>query len=96
MIVIRVQTRVKPEMRSEFLQQAQKDVAQSREFEGCVQIHWSENIEDPNVFTLYEEWETPAAFDAFKSSEAFKRNGEVMFPMFAEAPNLAYYNASAM
>ena len=94
MIVVHIQTKVKPENRAVFLQQAQQDAEMARGFEGCLKMLWSEDVEDPNSFTLYEEWETPSAFDAFKSSPAFEASGKVLFPLFAAPPKTAYYTAS--
>lgn len=96
MIVIHVQANVNADRRADFIVQANKDAQVSRGFPGCVKFNWSEDIEQPNTFQLYEEWESQPAFEAYRTSEDFKRVGERLFPMIVGEPKTAYYNASAL
>ncbi len=94
MIVIRVNTNVKPEKRSEFVAAVQQETAPSKEFVGCVSYVWSENVLKPNQFSLYEEWETQDAFHAYKNSEHFQQIGKAVFPLLVEHPESSYYEAA--
>ena len=96
MIVIHVQTKVKADKRQEFLAEVKKDLETSRAFKGCVQFGWGEDVTQPNTFTLYEEWESAEAFNAYKDSDYFKQVGNVVMPLFAEEPQSAYYTANTL
>jgi (4S)-4-hydroxy-5-phosphonooxypentane-2,3-dione isomerase len=93
MIVIHVQCKVQPEKRAEFVEQA---VAQLNDTSvpGCIRYSWTEALNEPNTFTLYEEWTSPEAFDAYTSSDGFKEAADKMFPLMAEPPISSYYTAS--
>jgi len=93
MIVIHVQTRVKADNREEFIKHIQHDTEISRGFAGCIQWGWSEEIGRANTFTLYEEWDTAEAFDAYKKSDHFKSIGNAIMALLAEEPKSAYYSA---
>jgi len=96
MIVIRVNTQVKADKRSEFLVAVQEETPESRAFAGCVSYVWSENIHQPNEFSLYEEWETLDHLNAYKNSGHFERMGKVLFPLFTEHPESSYYEAALL
>ncbi len=96
MIVIHVQTKVKADKRTEFIQQIQHDTEVSRKFAGCVQWGWSEDVSQKNTFALYEEWDTAEAFDAYKQSDHFKQINGALMPLLAEEPQSAYYTANKL
>ena len=96
MIVIRVNCKIQPEKRSEFLSAIAQDTLENHAFAGCVAYRWSESVLEPNLFSLYEEWETLDAVNAFKNSEYFARNGKVMFPLMSEPPDSVTYDAEAL
>src|SRR5215216_3751267 len=96
MIVIRVNTNVKPDKRSEFLKAIQDETPESQAFEGCVSYVWSENVQKPNEFALYEEWETLENLNAYKNSAHFDTMGKVLFPLFSEHPESSYYEAALL
>jgi len=96
MIVIHVQAKVNPEKRDQFLEQAQRDVQLSRQFQGCVRFNWSEDLMERNTFALYEEWESPEAFTNFKNSEHFKQSGGALMPLLTEKPQGGYYQANTL
>ena len=96
MIVIRVNTNVKPEKRSEFLTVIQEETPVSRAFAGCVAYVWSENVQKPNEFALYEEWEALDNLNTYKNSAHFDQMGKILFPLFTEDPESSYYEAALL
>lgn len=96
MIVIRVNCKIQPAKRGEFLTAIAQDTPENHAFAGCLAYRWSESVLEPNLFSLYEEWETLESFNAFKSSEYFARNGKVMFPLMSETPDSVTYEAEAL
>lgn len=96
MIVIRVNTNVKPDKRSEFLAAVRAETPDSQAFEGCVAYVWSENLQKPNEFALYEEWETLDNLNAYKNSAHFAQMGKTLFPLFTEHPESSYYEAALL
>jgi quinol monooxygenase YgiN len=95
-IVIHVQVKIKPEKRSEFLHLIEQDVNDTHLQPGCVEYQWLANTNDPNSFTLYEEWESQADFDAFKNSGYFQQLNSAFAALIAEAPKSHYYAAEAI
>lgn len=96
MIVIHVQVKVKPDHREDFITVALNDVLASRQQPGCAKFNVSESVDERNTFTLYEEWQTQADFDAYKNSAHFKQMGEQLMPLFADAPDSRYYTADVL
>ena len=96
MIVVRVNCTINPEKRAKFLAAIEQDRLEKHAFAGCIAYRWSESVLEPNLFSLYEEWETPEAFNAFKNSEYFAQNGKVMFPLISGNPDSVTYEAQAL
>ena len=94
MMVIHVETNVAADQRQAFLAAIESDIPVSRTFAGCLRYVWSENALEPNQFSLYEEWETQAALEAYKNSEHFQRMGKALFPLFVGHPASRYYEAA--
>src|SRR5262245_38660513 len=51
-----VRMRVRPEKRDEFIQAMSGLTTRARRAPGCVSAHFYADSEDPNAFTLVEEW----------------------------------------
>lgn len=96
MIVIRVAIHFNPAERKQMLDYMQKHIEASRSRLGCLNFGLYEDALHENNFLLYEEWETQAAFDAYKESEEFKQSGEVLFPLMIGTPDSAYYTANVL
>jgi quinol monooxygenase YgiN len=93
MIVIHIQAKINPENRTVFLDRIRHDSAVSRQFAGCTRWSWAEDVSEANRFVLYEEWETPEAFAAYRNSAHFKEVGAAMFPLIDGQPVTAYFQA---
>jgi quinol monooxygenase YgiN len=72
MIVFSVSVSVPPLQRADFLQSVGALLEPTRVAPGCVRCRLYADFEDPNAFTLVEEWSTQAALDRHLTSSAFK------------------------
>jgi quinol monooxygenase YgiN len=54
---------VKPEKRDALIELLSSFVDRSRSEEGCVDYHFHNNLEDPNMFYFYENWAKRADFE---------------------------------
>jgi quinol monooxygenase YgiN len=93
MIVIRVQMQVQPERKMEFLELLGQEALKVRALEGCLKFDMFEQVSEDNTLLLYEEWQTLGQFDAYRTSDMFKQNGQKLFAMMAGKPDSAYYSA---
>jgi quinol monooxygenase YgiN len=93
MIIIRVTMSVQAENREKFLELLNQEAKEVRQLEGCVRFTIFEDVSSEKALLLYEEWESLAAFDAYRTSEAFKETGQQLFPLMDGKPDSAYYSA---
>ena len=95
MIIIRVNVTIKPEERSAFVAQIKKEMIDVKQgFAGCARFNLYEDVMDENRFLLYEEWQTAENFKAYQTSDYFQENGKKLFPMMADKPDSAYFEAA--
>jgi len=66
-----VRMRVRPEKRDEFIQAMTDLTARARRAFGCVATHFYADSEDPNAFTLVEEWRRRRDLDRHVRSAEF-------------------------
>ncbi len=64
MIAVAGRVPIKPEQRDKALEATIKMVQATQREAGCLQYHFYSDLEDPNIFHVFEEWETPEALDA--------------------------------
>ncbi len=93
MIVVRVQLQVKPENRETFIDSFARHAERSRQFAGCQAFNLLEDVEQGNAYSLYEEWASAEAFDAFRNSDELKASGSTLFPFIDGKPTSSYYEA---
>ena len=93
MIVIRVLVTVKPEEKENFVNHIKQEMVDVKQFAGCEKFNLYADVANKDTFLLYEEWQSQTYFDAYKNSDDFKQNGEKLFPMLAEPPDSAYFEA---
>ena len=96
MIVIRVVVKVKPEEQVNFVNHMKQEMVEVKQFSGCEKFRLYTDVTNENTFLLYEEWQSQTNFDAYKNSDYFKQNGEKLFPMMAEPPDSAYFEAEIL
>ena len=54
---------MKPEARDEAVRAAERVAEASRAEKGCVSYRFSSDLADPNLFCVFEEWESAEALD---------------------------------
>jgi len=85
MLVISGSVKVKPESRAAALQAALKMARASRAEAGCKSYGFYADLEDPNTFLIFEQWENEAALMAhFQTPHMAEFNG--LIPGFLAAP----------
>lgn len=94
MMVIRVIVDVTADQHDAFVATMHEEAAGVRQMAGCERYDLFEDTSRANRFLLYEEWATPAAFDAYRTSDAFQERFAVLKPMMAGPPSSAYYDAT--
>lgn len=97
MLVIRVGIKIKPEEKDAFLAHMKREtVGVRKKFDGCQKYAVYADVAHENRFLLYEEWESQQNFDDYKNSADFKQSGQILFPMMAEPPDSAYFEAQLL
>ncbi len=71
MIVVTIKMDVLPEKRREFLQTIRALTSPTRSNKGCINCHYYQDVEDENIISLVEEWETQEELDNHLRSEQF-------------------------
>jgi len=85
MLVIAGTVRVKPEARAEATQAALKMAKASQAEAGCKSYRFYADLEDPNTFLIFEQWEDEAALlTHFQTPHMAEFNG--LIPRFLAAP----------
>jgi quinol monooxygenase YgiN len=67
-----------------------------QKFTGCERFALYGDASKEDNFLIYEEWQSQANFEAYQTSEYFKKNGEKLFAMMAGAPDSAYFEADVL
>ena len=76
MIVVAGKVRIKPERRQAAIDAALRMQQATQAEAGCVAYHFYASLEDPNLFFVFEEWESEKALERhFQTAhmEAFQR-----------------------
>jgi quinol monooxygenase YgiN len=96
MLVIAGTVKVKPEMRAEAVQAAIKMAKASQAESGCKAYRFYADLEDPNTFLIFEQWEDDAALMThFQTPHMAEFNGVI--PRFLAAPpSIDRYEVSAV
>ena len=71
MIIVRITMNVRLEKRTELLQTLLSMIEPTGNGKGCLSCHVFRDIEDKNVFSLIEEWETREALNDHIKSDRF-------------------------
>jgi quinol monooxygenase YgiN len=69
MIVIAGSVRVRPERRAEAIRVAVEMARATRQEPGCRHYRFSSDLEDPDLFLLFEEWESADALTRHFATE---------------------------
>lgn len=94
MLTVRVAMRIRPDGCDALVSHLQQESHEIRErFDGCERFDIYCDPGDPTRALLYEEWQSRAAFDAYRQSEYFQAGGAILFPLMDGVPDSAYYES---
>lgn len=87
---------VKEEFVDQFLSVANNALDLMDSLEGHIATHLYSNVNKPNSFLIYSEWETDDHFSAFMRSEAFKNVQNMSRDMLEDRPKHKIYETKKM
>ncbi|MEZ0375274.1 MAG: antibiotic biosynthesis monooxygenase [Candidatus Sericytochromatia bacterium] len=87
---------VKPEFVSQFLDVSRKTLAMLKTLEGHVKTVLYSDVDQPDSFMIYSEWETDEHFKEFMKSEAFKGVQNMTRDMLVNRPRHKIYETKNM
>ena len=95
MLVIAGTVKIKPETRAEAVQAAQKMAEASQAEAGCRSYGFYADLNDPNMFLIFERWESEAALMThFQTPHMAEFNAAI--PRFlAGPPSITRYDVAA-
>jgi len=95
MLVIAGIVKVRPELRAEAVKEALEMARATQAEAGCKAYRFSADLEDPNTFLLFEEWENEEALARhFQSAHMAKFNAAAP-RLMGGAPSFNRYDVSA-
>lgn len=96
MITFGLNYTVKQDRINDFLEITQKVLGLMDSLEGHVTTKLYNDVNKPNSYLIYSEWETPENFKAFVSSETFKNVQNMSSDMLEERPSHKVYETKKM
>ncbi len=87
---------VKAEHREEFLKISNAALALMNTLSGHIETKLMEDVNKPNSFMIYSEWETNEAFKAFMNSQEFKDVQTASADMLKGRPKHQIYETKSM
>lgn len=96
MITFGLNYTVKQDRINEFLEITQKVLGLMDSLEGHVTTKLYNDVNKPNSYLIYSEWETQENFKAFMASDAFKNVQTMSVDMLESRPNHKVYETKKM
>lgn len=96
MLVIAGKVKVKPETRAEAAQAALKMAKATQGEAGCKSYGFYADLEDPNTFLIFEQWENEAALMAHFQSPHMAEFNSLIPRFLAAPPSIDRYDVSAV
>lgn len=87
---------VKDERREEFLKISNAALALMKTLPGHIQTKLMEDVNEPNAFMIYSEWESNDDFKAFMNSQEFKDVQTASADMLKGRPKHQIYETKSM
>lgn len=91
MIVIAGTVNVRPDRRGEAVEAALRVAAATQREAGCISYRFYADLADPNVFLIFEEWESDAALARHFETEHLKAFRAAMPGLVAAPPVIQRY-----
>src|SRR5262249_42720487 len=95
MIVIAGSVAVRPDRREEAVRVARTMVAATRREAGCQTYRFSADLDDPNTFLIFEEWESEEALGRHFQTPHMAAFREALPGLLAGAPALRRYEIAS-
>jgi quinol monooxygenase YgiN len=95
MIVIAGSVSVRPERRDDAVRAARAMIAATRRETGCRAYGFHADLDDPNLFLVFEEWESEEALVRHFGTEHMATFGAQLPGLLAGPPKLTRYIVSA-
>jgi quinol monooxygenase YgiN len=92
MVIISIKMNLSPENSAELLQTVKDLNSLTRNKKGCVSCHFYKDVENENLFSLVEEWETKEDRDNYLKSGHFSVLRGAM-SLLEEPPDITYSRA---
>ena len=87
---------VKPEYRAEFLKISNAALTLMKTLPGHIQTKLLEDVNEPNAFMIYSEWESNEHFKGFMNSKEFKDVQTATVDMLRGRPKHQIYETKSM
>lgn len=95
-IVVAGHVTVKPEHRDEAVQRAIAIARDSESEDGCISYRFFCDLEDANVFHIFEEWESQEALDAHFQTEHLKEFQQHVAKLVAGPMSIKQYEIASV
>ena len=79
----------RPDGVTEFLSIFDESAARIRSFPGCHHLELWQDLDDPNAFTTYSQWDDDRALDAYRKSDLFTSTWARTKVLFAAPPTVS-------
>jgi quinol monooxygenase YgiN len=96
MLIVAGRVPVKAERRAEAVAAAVKMAKATQSEAGCRSYAFYSDLEDPNLFLIYEEWESDAALAAHFQTPHMAEFNAVIPSLVAGPPSINRYEVSAV
>ncbi len=96
MIIIIGSVSIQPDKRELFLAETNKAVNASRAEDGISRYELVESVEQPNTFTMIEEYADEAVLASHAESQHIQALGAVLGRVLAGPPNIRQYDVSSV
>ena len=87
---------VKPQFRQEFLKISNAALTLMKTLPGHIMTKLMEDVNAPNSFMIYSEWESNEHFKAFMNSKEFKDDQTATVDMLTSKPKHQIYETKSM
>ena len=95
MLITNVQINAPPGRRDEILKTLRSLLGPTRVLPGCVSCRFYQDVENPNLLTLIEEWEDREALDRYIRSNDYRKILAAM-DLASEPPEVQFCSVSSV
>lgn len=93
---IKVLVRVKPESRDEFILNQIEIGNDFRQIQGCINFEFSNDLEDPNRFITYIEFDSEESYKRYRNSGIGHKINTMLFPLHDGMPSYRHYESKIL